>query len=157
MWTIICDGDTQNPYWLTQTIEICALSGTGDAKTLQFFLAPIAGTPLLVRLSLPNFLFSGLVQESSCQVEETGKTSGDIQIWIRVPVRQSGSSSFEDTALYSPYGNWASKVTSPLAAASKAAAFTWGLNSMTSQPTYFSAPPGGVMGTRAPTVPPAPI
>ena len=54
---------------------------------------------------------------------------------------------FEDTALYGPYGNWASKVTSPLAAASKAAAFTWGFNSMTSQPTCFSAPSGGVMGS----------
>ena len=58
---------------------------------------------------------------------------------------------FEEAALYSPYGNWARKVTSPLAAASKAA-FSWGFNSMaghlttpavTSQPTCFSSPTNG--------------
>ena len=50
---------------------------------------------------------------------------------------------FDDT-LYSPYGNWASKVSNPLAAASKA--FPWGFNSVTghltspvvTQPPCFS-------------------
>ena len=72
------------------------LSGTGNAKTLQFFLAPYCWHPItshLVKLSLPNFLFLGLVQESSRQVEEAGKASGDLQIWIRVPVRRPGSRS----------------------------------------------------------------
>ena len=64
---------------------------------------------------------------------------------------------FEDAALYSPYSNWASKVTSPLAGVSKATAFTWGFNSMTgvtSQPTCFNTPSsvvGSPVGTPAAT------
>lgn len=59
---------------------------------------------------------------------------------------------FDDT-LYSPYGNWASKVNSPLAHAAASKAFSWGFNPMaghlqasaavTTQPSCFNSSANG--------------
>ena len=137
------------------------LSCSGDAKTLQFFLAPYCWHPItshLVKLSLPNFLFLGLVSRIVAPSGGSGKG-----IW-----RPSNLDSGPSSAAWFPLPSRTRLCTVPMATGLVRWPAPWRPRPRLQRSPGDSTPwrhnPRASVrllvawwGARAPTLPPAPI